>query len=352
MDSKEIKKRLLEDNNIEKLLESLECESIKREQRGRLVTAQLPLRFNSTNRRSVQVYAQGGLTVKIRTMAEFSGDIFSLVSFLEFKTDINDLQSTFRESLFYIADLFGWNASNIRSRRKKDYVAPLKALASKSRRFNIRVPNEPISESVLNNFKTIPDYGWYKEGISLSTQEFYQIGYDYQAHRITIPIRNEEGKLIGVKGRLLKDEDISDYNPKYMYLYNCNISQEWFNMNNARDSILRDKKVYIFESEKSVMKMHSFGYYNSLAISSSDISEVQASMIKNLGLDIDIILCYDKDKEVDEVKSKADMFTNRNVYGIIDLEDKLGAKDAPVDMGHDVWVYLLENHCYPITITR
>lgn len=352
MDSKEIKKRLLEDNNIERLLESLECESIKREQRGRLVTAQLPYRFNSKNRRAVQVYAQEGLSVKIRNMADFSGDIYSLVSFLEFKSDMNDLQSTFRESLLYIADLFGWNASNMRSTRTKDYVAPLKALASRSRKSNIRVPNEPISELVLNNFRTIPDYGWLKEGISLHTQEFYQIGYDYQSNRITIPIRNENGELIGVKGRLLKDEDKSDYNPKYMYLYNCNISQEWFNMYNARDSILENKRVYIFESEKSVMKMHTFGYNNAVAISSSDISEVQASMIKNLGLDIDIVLCYDKDKDVDEVKSKADMFTNRNVYGIIDVEDNLGEKDSPVDMGFDVWRYLLENHCYPITITR
>ena len=98
--------------------------------------------------------------------------------------------------------------------------------------------------------------------------------------------------------------------------------------------------------------MHTFGYNNAVAISSSDISEVQVSMIKNLGLDIDIVLCYDKDKDVDEVKSKADMFTNRNVYGIIDIEDKLGAKDAPVDKGKDIWDYLLENHCYPITITR
>lgn len=153
MDSKEIKKRLLEGDNIEKLLESLECEHIKREQRGRLVTAQLPMRFNSTNRRAVQVYAEEGMFVKIRNMSDFSGDIFSLVSFLEFKSEMNDLQSTFRESLFYIADLFGWNTSNVRSKRKKDYVAPLKALASKSRKSSIRVPNEPISESVLDNFK-------------------------------------------------------------------------------------------------------------------------------------------------------------------------------------------------------
>lgn len=352
MDSSQIKKKLLEGDNIEKLLESLECEFIKREQRGNLVTAQLPPRFNSSNRRAVQVYASDGLYTKIRNISNFNGDIYSLVSFLEFKSELDELQNTFRDSLLFITNVFGWSASTGRQNRKKDFVAPLKALASKSKRYAERVPNEVISEDVLKNFKTIPNYDWYKEGISIPVQESYQIGYDYMTHRITIPIRNELGELVGVKGRLINDEDVDDFNPKYMYLYNCNISQEWFNMNNARESILRNRKVFIFESEKSTMKMRSYGYDNAVAISSSDISEVQIAMIKNLGLDIDIVLCYDKDKDVTEVKSKAKMFTNRNVYGIIDIEDKLEAKDAPVDKGKDVFDYLVENHCYSVTKSK
>lgn len=352
MDAKEIKERLLEEDNIERVLEALQCEHIKREQRGKLVSAQLPNKFSSDNKRAVQVYAVDGVPAKIRNIGGFSGDIFSLISYLEFESPLDDLQQTFRDSLLFITSLFGWSASSGRRSRKKDYVAPLKELASASKEYAERVPNKPINESVMNNFRIIPDHGWYEEGISLATQELYQIGYDYPTARITIPIRNEKGELVGVKGRSIKNSDVNDYNPKYMYIYNCNISQEWFNMDKAKESILKEKKAYIFESEKSVMKMHSYGENNSLAISSSDISEIQIRMIKNLGLDIDIILCYDKDKSVDEVKKQAKRFTNRNVYGIIDIENLLGEKDAPVDKGKDVWNKLRDNNMYPIVLKK
>lgn len=350
MDAKEIKKRLLEDDRIEKLLEELECEWIKREQRGILVTAQLPDKFGSNNKRSVQVYLTEQMPAKIRTIGSFKGDIFSLVSFLKFDTDINELQSTFKKSLKFIADIFGWNLSNSRSSRKKDYVAPLKALASMSKNYAERVPNKEISERVLSNFRLAPNYQWYKEGISIKTQELYQVGYDYMTDRITIPIRNENGRLVGIKGRSINQRDVNDYNPKYKYLYRCNMSQEWFNMHIAKESIISEKKVFIFESEKSAMKMYTHGIKNTLAISSSDISEAQILMLKGLGIDIDIILCYDKDTDLDDIKRHADRITNRDVYAILDIEDMLGEKDSPIDKGIDVWNKLLNNHCYPVKI--
>lgn len=349
MDSKQIKKKLLEENNMEVLLEALGCDYIKREQRGNLITAQLPERFHSSNKRSVQVYLTDILPAKIRTISNFKGDIFSLVSFLKLNSELNSLQDSFKESMQFITKLFGWKASYNKNSKKKDYTAPLKMLASKSKSYSERVPNLPIDERSLNNFMSIADNGWYEEGINIKTQEFYEIGFDYQTHRITIPIRNEKGELVGVKGRLIKKEDITDYNPKYKYIYRCNMSQEWFNMYNAKEHIISEKKVYIFESEKSVMKMHQNGIKNVLAISSSDISEAQVLMIKNLGLDIEIILCYDKDKGLDEVKEQAKRFTNRNVFAIIDLEDSLGEKDSPIDLGIDVWNQLLDNHCYQVT---
>lgn len=348
MNAKEIKKQLLREDKIEEVLEALDCESIKKEQRGGLVTAQLPERFGSSNKRAVQVYVNEAMTAKIRNISDFSGDIFSLVAFLKFKSEASEVQDRFKDSINFIADLFGWKISSGKQKRKRDYTTPLKLLASKSKGFAHRVANEPIEERVLNGFKQMPDYSWYKEGISLSTQEFYQIGFDFQTHRITIPIRNEKGELVGVKGRLIKPEDVDDYNPKYNYIYKCNISQEWFNMYVAREEIIRKKKVYIFESEKSVMKLHSHGILNAVAISSSDISEAQVSMIKNLGLDIDIVLCYDKDKSNKEVKKNGEQFTNRNVFGIIDVNDLLGSKESPIDRGLEVWNELEKNNCYTI----
>lgn len=352
MDAKEIKKRLLEEDRIEKILEALDCEYIGREQRGSLITAQLPDKYSSANKRAVQVYANEFLSSKIRNRADFKGDIFSLVSYIKFSSKGEDLQDTFKDAMNFIVELFGWQGISSRTKPRKDYVAPLKALASKSKKYAERYPNEIISESVLKNFRNIPSYDWLVEGIDYQTQLKYNIGFDYLTHRITIPIRNENGKLVGVKGRLINPEDVDEYNPKYKYVYNCNMSQEWFNMDIAKEEIIKHKKVYIFESEKSCMKMYGHGIKNTLAISSSDISDAQALMVRALGIDIDIILCYDKDKELDDVMKQAEKFNGRNVYAIMDLEDKLGSKDSPIDCGIEIWNYLVENHCYPVIINK
>ena len=42
--------------------------------------------------------------------------------------------------------------------------------------------------------------------ISYETQIEFEIGYDESTNRITIPIRDEISSLVGVKGRLLKEE--------------------------------------------------------------------------------------------------------------------------------------------------
>src|SRR5690606_16977685 len=160
MDAKEIKKRLTDDDRLERVLEELGCEYIKREQRGGLVTAMLPERFNSTNKRAVQVYVNEAMTAKIRNISGFSGDIFSLVAFLQFKAETNELQDKFKESINFIADIFGWSISSGTAKRKRDYTTPLKLLASKSKKFAERVPNESIDEKILSDFKTIPSHEW------------------------------------------------------------------------------------------------------------------------------------------------------------------------------------------------
>lgn len=53
----------------------------------------------------------------------------------------------------------------------------------------------------------------------------FEIGYDDVSNRITIPVRDEMGTLVGVKGRLfLKQEEMTEEEQrvKYIYLECCN----------------------------------------------------------------------------------------------------------------------------------
>lgn len=362
-DLKQIRKRLKNYDRIERLLESIGCEYVKEEQRGFLVTAQLPERFYSNNKRAVQVKMNDSLSCNIRNKGDFKGgSIFDLISYIHFdKRGEKQLTDNLPKAKEYICKLFGWN-EYLKGYRGdvvvKDYTASLKAIIGQRKKRRDIQPNPVIPEDVMQEFYPygvpLPFQDWVDEGISRRTQMMYGVGFCLQSKRVVFPLRNRFGQLVGVKGRIMHDED--DKERKYLYLYRCNNSLEWFNFHYAHPYILMDKKVYIFEAEKSCMMAFDFGLYNTLAIGASDISDEQVEMIKGLGLDVEIVLCYDKDKKVDEVREQAKKFKGRKVYGMFDVDDLFDPthekeyKMSPVDKGFEVWNQLVENHIYEIDL--
>ena len=88
------------------------------------------------------------------------------------------------------------------------------------------------------------------------------------------------------------------------------------------------------------MQCHCFGVYNAVATSKKRISEEQADMINKLGKKV--ILAYDKDVSIDEIKRECSKL-NGDVYYIKDEWDLLGKKDSPTDKGIDIWNKLYYN---------
>lgn len=337
-----IKDRLLDEDKIVDIFEAMGCEFVT-VKNGR-VEAQLPDKFHSNNSRSVQCKMNEHLTCSIRSQGDFkNGDIFSLVSYIvndkrddEIRLDLNNAKTFICKNLGWTEFLKGGVYIT-----KKDYVAPLKAILKETKRKREIHPNEAISEDVLNNYLPYPSYDWIQEGISYKTQMLYGIGFDLESKRITIPMRNRFGKLIGVKARILND---SDDDRKYLYLYPFNNSQELFNFHYAHTYVLIEKKIYIFEGEKSCMKMFEAGIYNCVAIGSSDITDVQAEIIKSCGMDVEIVICYDKDKTANEIRELVKPLQGRVVKSIIDTQNLIGEKMSPIDKGIEVF-QKLESEC-------
>lgn len=354
-DLRKIKDRLRDIDKIERLLEAIGCEYTNEEQRGELVTAQLPERFYSNNKRAVQVRLNKSLSCYIRNRGDFKGDIFSLISYIHHDKRGDEIQKDLYKSKEFICNVFGWREFLGRQNGGvvvKDYTASLKEIINGRKRKKEIKPNPVLSEDVMQEFYPygipLPFKDWIEEGISQRTQMFYGVGFDLESKRVVFPLRNRFGQLVGVKGRIMKDED--DEERKYLYLYRCNNRYEWFNFHNAHPHILKHKRVYIYEAEKSSMKAFEWGIYNTVAIGASDISEEQAQMIKQLGLDIEVVLCYDKDKTPDEIREQAKVFKGRKVYGMLDVDNLLEDKDAPVDQGLETWEKLLENNVYEINL--
>lgn len=137
-----------------------------------------------------------------------------------------------------------------------------------------------IDESVLEDYEIIGNRLFLKDGISLSTQKHFGIGFDEERQVITIPIYSHDGRLVGVKGRLNR-KPLPKEN-KYFYLYPCEVSKTLFGYHQNISHLYNAKEIYIFEAEKAVMQAFSFGVRNCVSIGGATLSKEQCQLISYL----------------------------------------------------------------------
>lgn len=193
-----------------------------------------------------------------------------------------------------------------------ELTAPIEDLTSEVK----RIMNENDYENLLEDFPKfkLPSESWIDEfkidwfagtdreghyglhteymldrGFREDILDKWQIGYDSYTDRITIPIRNEIGTLVGFKGRQYKDNPAY---PRYLilgdsvgkpahygfdrymksaYVFGLNIIPEDRHFNKYDAPIL-------VEGELNVIAMDQHGYY-ALGIAGSEFSDLQAQLI-------------------------------------------------------------------------
>lgn len=201
-------------------------------------------------------------------------------------------------------------------------------------------------ESILEQYGNTPSLLWLKDGISLSTQRKWSVGYDVMSQRITLPIRTSSGEIMAVKGRCNYEPD--EFEPKYLYLINGPMSQTLFGYSDNYSS-LYENDVLIVESEKSVLKLDSWKYNNVVAIGSNSLSPAQAKLILSLNPK-SVTFLLDKSLPLENTKRNADLLKTfcamrqLEIY-FWDWEDNLTLDDksAPCDDTKEELEYILEN---------
>lgn len=342
-----IKKKILEDERIEELLNCLECKHIKKA--SNRYEAQLPAKFNKSSTRAVQVYLNDSMSCSIRNLGMSNIDIFGLVSFLVHDcTEEESILKNIPKSKKWICEKLGYwefirnNDLSEFEKSRPDPLEWLKEIRRKRKKNKVRDfgDNPTYGDDILELFYMFPYKPYIEQGITYETQKYFQIGYDVYSSRIIYPIHNREGQIISIKGRttdpLYEEHDVY----KFIYLINFNKMIEWYNWHRAIQHIQERKEVIIFESEKSCWLATQFGYPNCLAISGDDISLQQVKTIKELGIDTKIIIGMDKDKSKEDVQKQGEKFgKGRLVFAIEDKHELLSLKDkdAPVDKGKDVF---------------
>lgn len=201
------------------------------------------------------------------------------------------------------------------------------------------------SESILKDYQIVCNKKFLLDNISAESQNKFEIGYDVVSQRITIPIRNEYGDLIGVKGRA--NWDIKDDEPKYLYLVPCAMSSTLYGYcQNYKHLVGND--IYIYEAEKSVMQCDSYGIHNCVSLGSNSISPKQCKLLMELNPKR-IVFMLDKGLDIENTKRNAKtlgvytrMFDTQ-IWLWDWTKSSLPDKSSPSDYGKNILQNIINN---------
>lgn len=333
----DLKERIIDEDKIEDILTELGMHHIK--DKGNYYSCGMP---TGDNQKSTIVYKDNlKVDAYTRDILDDSraSDIFSLVMYIH-------ENKYFPDAVKWICDTCGFDyyGRDYQKSELLSFLSEVKKMRSHDD-YDKDSKLEPLDESKLDLFGLYPSYKFYMDGISAEVQKEFGIGYDLMSHRITIPIRDELGTLVGVKGRSYED----NVENKYMYIYPCNKNRIVFNLHRAKSHIMNEGMVYVGESEKAPMQAETVGVYNSTSIGGHQLSAHQVRILSQLG--VPICLVYDdkadyvtkiidgekqlvRDEEF--YKREASKFPDDvKVYAIIDKNnDVLGYKESPFDNMH------------------
>ena len=339
MEAQELKEKIIDDDKLVLILEELGMHSII--DRDTYISCGMP---DGDNKASTIVYKNSlHVDAYTRNITDSYGntDLISLVSFIQ--------DCYFTKAKKWLCDVCGYNFYNNEQSESRvlDWLNQMWKVQKEGTRNEDDIL-KPIDEKILHYYGRYGNPLFLNDGISYKTQWEFELGYDLNYHMITIPIRDELGSLVGIKGRLLKEE-ISEWESKYLYLQSCSKTKVLYGLNKTLPYIKAKKEVIVVESEKAVMQLWSRGIKNAVAIGGHKLSDTQVKKITHLG--VPVVIAYDQGVEVvDGVIDKTfypsefnKFLPGQTVYCIYDKKKNiLLDKESPSD-NPNKWDYLYSN---------
>lgn len=340
MDVKELKNYIYENGYTEEILKSIGCHHIKYHISGGYWTCG---NYNGDRNNAVTVYNNEYLLCINHTRQMIKGtrstDIIDLVCYSK--------NLSFPKGLEYICVETGISYYHDFEEDIPESFKILKEIENmSSNTFSEKEkPLKPVSEKILSYYKRYVNDLFYNDNIDYNTQKEFEIGFDVESNRYTIPIRSEIGHLVGVKGRYFYKE-VPEWENKYVYLEPCAKSKILYGLHKTMDYIKQAGRVYVLESEKAVMQLWSYGYKNSCGTGGKELSGRQIDLLVRLGSEI--ILCMDKDVTKSELEESADKFPDGvPLLYMYDEDNILNEKESPSD-NLEKWNYMAKNNIYKL----
>ena len=234
--------------------------------------------------------------------------VCSIIELVISANRINGKQLTWYQALSWIAQFVGYTnngLSNIRSSREDivddfNWIRRIKAVQDRRK---VAIPRlKVIPETYLEVFTYLPHEAWLNDGVSRDACDRYEIGYWPEGNQITIPHRDMNGNLIGIRGRYLSQCDIDEIG-KYVpiklngHILSHSLGSVLYGAWVTKDKIKECRKALVVEGEKSCLKAYTMFRDNSYVVATcgSSISLTHQKILLNeLGIE-ELIYMPDKD---------------------------------------------------------
>lgn len=144
--------------------------------------------------------------------------------------------------------------------------------------------------------------------------------YDAFIGRITFPLHNKDGKIIGFSCRIYRNEDLAKYiNTRDTLIYTK--GNNLFNYHRAKNDAKKEKILIIVEGQMDAIRVYDNNIKNVVALMGTALTKEQIKLIK--ALRCKVILCLDGDKAGSEATIvNGDLLTKEDiVVQVVRLSD-------------------------------
>jgi DNA primase len=204
--------------------------------------------------------------------------------------------------------------------------------------------NTILPESLLGLFSFYPE-SLVDKGFHPSTLKYFEIGMDREHERITFPIRDEDGNLVGISGRTYVGDHIrykiyrSEFKKWGILNYRFTKAKILWNYHNVKKAISHGirGRIVVVEGFKGCMWVHQFATPMVVATIGAGLSKYQAKLLEDM--QSPIILAYDGDEAGVQATLKAGHFLSKFVS--VGVAIRIGK--SPDDYSEKELINLLEN---------
>ena len=166
--------------------------------------------------------------------------------------------------------------------------------------------------------------------------------YDVFRGRITFPLYDTDGHVIGYSARIYRGEQVAKYiNTKETYLYKK--GNYLYNYHLAKDEAKRSKKLIIVEGQMDAIRLYVNGVKNVVALMGTALTKEQIELIKRLRCEVILGLDGDEAGKNATLKNGEILVQNNIKVQVVRISLKKDPDEYVFTYGIDGYIKMLDN---------